>query len=217
VKVHCLRHTQGDSSAAAEARGYADLAVRHLRAGSVRMIVVGGLPGAGKSTVAGLTADRLGAVLLSSDRLRKELSGVAPMTRSPEPYREGIYDSEHTERTYAELLDRAARLLGNGESVVLDASWTDERFRSDAARTATSVNAQLVQFECWAPAVVRRARLITRHTGMSDADSQIADRMTIDAAPWPSATRLTSAGSPQECLRQVLSQIEVIDSAEFVG
>src|SRR6478752_3475237 len=134
VKVNCLRHAQGDWSAAADARAYADIAIRHLRVGAVRMILVGGLPGAGKSTVAGLVADRLGAVLLSTDRLRKEMSGRAPQMRSAERYQRGLYDREHTERTYAELLDRAARLVCHGETVVLDGSWTSERLRSQAAR-----------------------------------------------------------------------------------
>lgn len=78
VKVACLRHAQGDPDAAEQARSYAVIALTHLRAGEVRLILVGGLPGTGKTTLAGGVADALGAVLLSSDRVRKELAGRSP-------------------------------------------------------------------------------------------------------------------------------------------
>jgi aminoglycoside phosphotransferase family enzyme/predicted kinase len=214
VKINYLRHAQGDGSAAAQARAYADIAVRHLRAGVVRMILVGGLPGAGKSTVAGLVADRLGAVLLSTDRLRKEISGLAPQMRSPERYERGLYDREHTERTYAELLDRAARLLCNGESVVLDGSWTNDRLRAQAAGIAERVNARPAQVECWAPSQMRRARLLARRDGASDADPTVAERMAMDADPWPPQVRLINIGAPEDALRLALSLIGATGSAE---
>jgi aminoglycoside phosphotransferase family enzyme/predicted kinase len=207
VKVNCLRHTQGDRSATGEARTHADLATRHLRAGTVRMILVGGLPGAGKSTVSGLAADRLGAVLLATDRLRKEIGGVPPLTRMIQPYRHGLYDPESTRRTYAELLHRAERLLGTGESVVLDASWTDAEFRGQAASFAARVAADLVEIECWASPDVRHARLAARTGGMSDADEQIADRMATEADPWPTALRLVDEGPAQQVVGRLLDAL----------
>ncbi|TWE27972.1 aminoglycoside phosphotransferase family enzyme [Prauserella muralis] len=91
AKVACLRATQGDADSAAEARDYARLALEHLRTGRPRLILVGGLPGTGKSTLAGGVADRLGAVLLASDRLRKELAGRSPHEHAAAGYQGGIY------------------------------------------------------------------------------------------------------------------------------
>ena len=73
----------------------------HLREGAVRLILIGGLPGTGKSTVGGALADRLGAVLLRADRVRKELAGLDPSTPAPASYRAGIYRPEPTVATYA--------------------------------------------------------------------------------------------------------------------
>jgi aminoglycoside phosphotransferase family enzyme len=73
AKVLCIQATQGRSAAVAEADQYAKLALRHLRLGEVRLVLVGGAPATGKSTVAGALADRLGAVLLSSDAVRQEM------------------------------------------------------------------------------------------------------------------------------------------------
>ena len=66
AKVAGIRHAQGDEAMGTKAVSLADLALRHLRSGAVRLVLVGGLPGTGKSTLGGLLADRLGMVLLSS-------------------------------------------------------------------------------------------------------------------------------------------------------
>ena len=52
------------------------MTLAHLRAGAVTLVLVGGLPGTGKTTLAGALADRLGFTVLSSDRIRKELAGI---------------------------------------------------------------------------------------------------------------------------------------------
>ena len=75
VKVACLRVVQDLPAAGRTACQLADLALRHLRAGAVTLVLVGGLPGTGKSALAGAVADRLGLAVLSSDRIRKELAG----------------------------------------------------------------------------------------------------------------------------------------------
>ena len=78
AKAACLRTAQGDPAAVADAHAHADLALRHLRSGAVRLVLVGGLPGTGKSTVAGGLADRVGAALLCGDRVCTELAGHDP-------------------------------------------------------------------------------------------------------------------------------------------
>ena len=77
AKVRCIRGAQGDPDAGEQARRLADLAYRHLRRGRVRLVLVGGLPGTGKSTLAGrLAAAEDGRVLLRSDVIRKELTSA---------------------------------------------------------------------------------------------------------------------------------------------
>ncbi len=204
VKVACLRHAQGDHSAGEEARTYADIAVRHLRRGEVRLVLVGGLPGSGKTTLAGLLADELGAVLLSSDRLRKELAGLDPARHAAAPYRSGIYAREHTERTYTELLRRAGELLSRGESVVLDASWSAAEERDLARKVAERTYSTLVSLRCTVSRTVAEDRLRTRTGSMSDADPAIARAMAADAAPWPEASEVDTSGQPAAALTEAL-------------
>ena len=209
VRVDCLRSAQGDPAAAADARRCADLALRHLRAGAVRMVLIGGPPGAGKSTIAGALADAMGAALLSSDRIRKELHGLSPLQPAPQPYLCGVYDTADTADTYREMITRATGLVAHGESVVLDASWTDTAGRAAAAVTAKAGRAELVQVNCAAPAEVRLHRLRSRPPGPSDADAGIAQRMAAAAAPWPAALTVSTIGTVQDTVTGLLGHMMV--------
>jgi predicted kinase len=191
VKVACLRHLQAAPAAGERARSLAALALRHLRAGQVRLILVGGLPGSGKSTVAARTADAISAVLLSSDVIRRTTADGRPApSGAPEAYRGGIYDRTHTDRLYEAILQRAARLLAAGETVVVDASFTDARHRIAAARVAESSRARLLAVRCTAPAVVRDERIRRRPPGPSEVTPAIAERISDDADPWPDSIAL---------------------------
>ncbi|GAA2437575.1 AAA family ATPase [Actinomadura vinacea] len=205
AKVACLRHAQGDPKAAAEAGTLAEVALRHLRAGAVGLILVGGLPGTGKTTLAGAIADRLGCTLLSSDRIRKELAGLAPDAPATAAYGTGIYTSEWSRRTYAELTRRARRLLGMGETVVLDASWTSKDHRDPITGLAHKQRAELHALRCEAPSAVTIERLRTRRHLMSDADKHIAEALAESAAPWPEAATIDSSGPLDESLDQALA------------
>jgi predicted kinase len=90
----------------------------------VRLLLVGGSPDTGKTTLAGAVADRVGGVLLSSDRVRKETFGLDPAQRHATHYRRGIYTQEATKQTYWHLAERAGSALTMGECVVVDASFS---------------------------------------------------------------------------------------------
>jgi aminoglycoside phosphotransferase family enzyme/predicted kinase len=208
AKVACLRHAQGDPDAAAKARAYADVALRHLRSGRVRLILVGGLPGTGKSSLAGALADRLGCTVLGSDRTRKELAGLAPLDSAAAPYGTGIYSPEWHRRTYRELAARATDLLRLGETVILDASWTSEEQRDLLARVAEQEHAPMTALRCEAPQALTIERIRTRERGASDADAAIAAAMHAHAAPWPESTPIDTGGTLDHAVEQALSVLQ---------
>ncbi len=204
MKVACLRSEQesadGVEQAREEAERYARLSLRHLEQAAVRLVLVGGLPGTGKSTIADHLADHFGLVLLSSDRIRKELAGLDPSTRAGAEYQTGLYAPEMTERVYRALLERAEASLSRGESVVLDASWTREPDRCRARDLAAATASDLVALECVAPAAVTAERRRSRGPTASDADEEVAREMAGDADPWPEATHLPTGDAEANSL-----------------
>lgn len=208
AKVACLRYAQGEQSAAADVAELTALTRKHLTAGRVRLVLVGGAPGTGKSTVAGRLAGRLGGTLLSSDRVRKELAGLDDDDRAAAPYGTGLYSGDWTERTYAELLDRAERRLALGETVVLDASWHSAPRRAAARRLAAAANAEPVELRCAAAPELAAERMRRRARGPSDADAAIAAAMAADTDAWPEATVIDTSGTPDDSVRQAAHAAE---------
>jgi hypothetical protein len=196
-------------AAARRAAGYFRLA-RELarRDARPRLILVGGLPGSGKSTVARGLAGRIGAACLASDELRKELAGAAPGTRLPAAVGEGIYRRTFSALTYRELLLRAERHLRAGDSVVLDATFARAADRRRAAALARAAGGILVQVECRCPARVARARLAARsrpgYTGASDAGWEVYGAMRRVFEPFgPDAVRVDTTRPLEECLAKI--------------
>ncbi|GAA3507626.1 hypothetical protein FHR32_007402 [Streptosporangium album] len=207
AKVACLRQRQGDPGSGGEARLLAELTLRHLRAGAIPLILVGGSPGTGKSTLAAALADRLGYTLLGSDRIRKELFGISPEQHASAPFGEGIYDREHTERAYAEMLLRAEMLLHLGEPVILDASWIDAGHRTAAERVARRTSSDLAALRCTALPQVAAERLARRTGAISDADQAIATAMAAMAAPWPDAIEIDTSPTTEQAVERALTAI----------
>ena len=192
AKVDFLRAIQGDPAAAAVARQLLGMTLKHLRAAAVTLVMVGGLPGTGKSALSAAVAGRLGFTVLSSDQIRKELAGISPDDHHAAAYETGLYSPAWTSRTYYEMLNRASVLLRHGESVILDATWTSAAYRAQAAAAAKTTAANLVQLHCLAPLAVTTRRIENR-TGTSDADAGIAARMAADQEPWPDAISIDTA------------------------
>lgn len=190
-KVACLRVTQGDDGAVASARLHLALCVRHLDAARPLVVVIGGAPGTGKSTLAARFAESMGWVHLRSDTVRRDLGAVGRAQRARrDALDEGLYTAELTRRTYAALMDRARSLLHDGVSVVLDATFADVGARRDARRVADDTFADVVELECHAPTEVIRERVLAREQrrdDLSEADLGVALALRRRRQPWPEA------------------------------
>lgn len=195
-------------AAADEAAALCRIGLDHLRRGRIRLLLVGGAPATGKTTLAGAVADTLGGAILSSDRIRKELHGLSPEQHYPADFAEGIYTADSTERTYAELARRAQQLLGLGETVIIDASFTRTAQRAPFRAVAEAAWADLLEIRCTAPAAVADERLRSRQStpdATSDADTAVGQQLTAAAEPWPQATRAnTSERTPAQLADLVL-------------
>lgn len=194
-KVTCIRARQDPGAEVAElARRLADQALGHLERGRVRLVLVGGLPGSGKTTVAAALAVHPGWVHLSSDVTRKRLAGLQPDQPAADAYRTGLYDEGSTDRTYHALLSDARSALQGGQSVVLDASFVDAGWRERARELARETTSDLVELRCCAPDALADSRILERRPGASDATPAVRLALAADADPWPESTGLDTSG-----------------------
>jgi uncharacterized protein len=213
AKVACLRAGTGDPDAPCEARRLAALAFAHAGAATVRLVLVGGLPGTGKSTLADGLSAATGWALLRSDVLRKELAGVRPSESAAAVFQAGMYGAEATASVYAELLSRAALLLRSGRSVILDATWTRQCWRDAAHELGQRATADVVGLECEASAELATLRLTRRGSegrDPSDATPSIAEALAQVAEPWLDALPVDTSAGPEDSLASVL---ELLDRA----
>lgn len=209
-KVAAIRAGQGDAGSVATARRLLELCRAHLEAAQVRVVLVGGLPGTGKSTLAAGLGEALDADVLRSDVIRKELLGLDPAESAAADVGRDAYDPAVTDRVYDEGLRRAAELASMGRSVVLDASWTDGARRATARRVAEEAAADLVELECVAPTEVAAARMRARAErggDPSDADARVAAAMAAAADPWPEAAPIRTVGPPDAVLAGALEVV----------
>lgn len=207
AKVSCIRSDQGDPDAADHARQLFGMVERHLTEATVRLVLVGGPPGAGKSTLSAALADRLGAVVLTADRVRKELAGLSAGERATASLDSGIYGPAHTLATYTELVDRARTLLSRGTSVVLDAGWRDAARRGEARTAARATASALTELRCDLPepvALERIERRLAVGADASDVDLDVARALRDRTGPWPEAHPVDTAQSVRRAVEQAL-------------
>jgi aminoglycoside phosphotransferase family enzyme/predicted kinase len=140
------------------------------------LVLVVGLPGTGKTTVARALGVRLGGVVFSSDRVRKQLAGVGATHRGHDEIDAGLYSTEMGRRTYAELHRLTASNLEHGQSVVLDATYRTRSDRTDVIAIARNLGSPCWIVECQLPESTALARIAARQStgeGASDADAEV--------------------------------------------
>lgn len=126
------------------------------------LVVLCGLTGTGKSTLAAALAEISRFEILRSDELRKRIAGLDKREHRYEPFGEGIYSCDFFDATYKALLKEASRLLGKGEGVILDASFKKEKYRREARDIANSFHVPFLLIECTCPDELIKQRLIKR-------------------------------------------------------
>ena len=201
AKVACLRARQGRTESVPDAVEHARLALEHLESATMTMTLIGGLPGTGKSTLAAGLARKTGAIVLSTDIVRKELAGLEPTDSRADPFEQGLYTPSMTDHTYAELRRRARSELAAGRSVILDGSWSDPGMRERAGLLASMSYSELVEIECRVPADVSLRRIGNRRVHVSDATREVYEAMASTRRTWRTATVVDCSRDVDESVR----------------
>ncbi|MFT4096944.1 MAG: AAA family ATPase [Rhodoblastus sp.] len=186
----------GNAAASAlqdEAQSYFDLAERLLAPREKMLVAIGGFSGSGKSTLAAALAPKIGpapgARILSSDRIRKALHGVAATERLPS----AAYAPAVSERVYAQMRSEAARVLARGGAVVADAVFDRPELAAAIEIVAHENRARFIG--CWlqAPREKMARRIEARRDDPSDATADVLDSQ-IEKGAAPENWRKLDAG-----------------------
>jgi aminoglycoside phosphotransferase family enzyme/predicted kinase len=181
------------------ARTYFDLACRLIEPPPPRLVAVGGLSGTGKSALARALAPELpaapGAVVLRSDVERKARFGVGENER----LLADAYAPAITAALYAELAEKARRIVAAGHSAIVDAVYARPHERTAIAATGAPFRGIFLT----ADLATRLARVAGRTADASDADAAVArvqegyDLGHFDQPDW---TLVDASGTPAETL-----------------
>ncbi len=142
------------------------------------LIILCGLPGTGKSHFARQLAQRAPFLWLNSDRTRKLL--VA----------QPCYSRREHRRVFAAMHILTRGYLGDGYSVVFDATNLNEKVRAPLYAIAAESGVEPIIIRFTATPVLVRQRLADRASGaadaaQSDAGWEVYSRMTVADQPVP--------------------------------
>lgn len=175
------------------------------------VVVIFGLMGTGKTTLARELAAAMGWPVLHSDVVRKELAGLPPTAAVREEFGKGIYASDFSARTYAEMRRRAKESLQAGApGVILDASFKSIHERRLVQELARELGARAVFVLCECPRETVRERLSRRAadtSSISDGRLEILELQEQDFEPVSEADepllRLDTGREVAEAVTQV--------------
>lgn len=163
------------------AQEYFALADKYIRSlnSHPKLIMIMGLPGVGKTYLAGRLAEHIHAYHLSTDLIRKEITNTPIETHCFQSYGKGIYTREVSAKTYQELYQRTENFLKQGKSCIIDATFSWEKSRAEAKQIADKNNARFYIINCTCPEklVMRRMKKREKEFSLSDATPEIYYRI----------------------------------------
>ncbi len=209
------------AAAAARARAHWLLALGELETPGLKpcLLMIGGLPGTGKSSLAAGLVQQACFQWIRSDVVRKELAGISPEDSARGTYAEGIYSQAWSDKTYAECLRRAEMELFEGRRVLVDATFGVERRRRGFLEMAARLGVPAVFIVCQSSSDTVRQRLDDRRGDVSDADWSIYRKAAGQWEPAGSRTvpflrAVSTDGTREAAISQsldVLREMSLLD------
>ena len=149
----------------------------------VGIIIMHGLSGSGKSTVATQLVEALGAIRLRSDVVRKQLFNLRPDADSGSATGQGIYSTDSTQQTYRRLEQLTEMITAAHFCVIVDATFLDEARRRQFLQLQTGLRCARIIVNCEAPEATLRKRIRERKNDPSEANLDVLERQIRTRQP----------------------------------
>lgn len=147
------------------------LAKRFLKQDKPILVACGGLSGSGKSRISREAApyigNPIGAVILRDDVIRKNLLGIDLEDYLPT----NTYTDEQETLVFEKICNQCEQILKNGQSVVVDALFHNEKQREYIEKIARNLHIKFQGIWVDAPLEVRKERVMKRLRNPSDVKS----------------------------------------------
>jgi len=148
---------------------YTNLSERWLNRRHPALILMHGLSGSGKSTIAAILAERYGCIQLRSDVERKRLYGLDAATDSHSDTHTGIYTASASDKTYRHLGKLANTALKSGFAVIVDATFLQGSQREYFQHIADKLQCPFIIVDCEVDQKTLESRIIKRAKRGNDA------------------------------------------------
>ncbi|NRB51845.1 MAG: AAA family ATPase [Saprospiraceae bacterium] len=135
-----------------------------------KLLIITGLPGTGKTTVATALSERLSAAHFNTDMLRTAL-GLR-----------GQYDQETKAQVYSILLARAKDAIRDGKTVVIDGTFYQAKLRARFEQLANAEGVPVHWIELSADTEVIRKR-VSKQRAYSEADFEVYQKIKESYEP----------------------------------
>jgi len=184
------------------AADYYRLAWNYTQQHQGKLILMSGLSGSGKTTVARHLARQLGAIHLRSDAVRKHLGGISLEEKGGAE----LYTEAMNQKTYERLLELGIKLAKQGWTVILDAKYDREALRTNAIAQGKNQQLPVQIIYCTAPEEILRDRLLARTGDVSDATADLLSQQKAATEPFNKDEQLllTTLNTTQDWAAQLL-------------
>lgn len=191
-------------AAAAKAAKYYTLAWSYMQPQPGRLLVMSGLSGSGKTTVAKELSRQLGAIHIRSDAVRKHLAGVPLQARGDD----SLYTPEMSQQTYERLTELGGTLAHQGYTVILDAKFDRVATRKLAIAQAESHNVPFTVVHCQAPTGVLEQRVRDRRGDIADATVAVLAQQTLEPFTAAEEKAVQTVDTTQPLTSQLATIVE---------